>query len=231
MIITTTRPALAFDLDGTLVDSLADLTTALNLSFASRTGNDADACHFEKSVVRSMIGKGARHLVARALTHAQKKIPEDAEIDEMLSAFRDAYSRVYLQQTQPYPGIPELLQDLVDADWRLCVTTNKPAELACGLVESLLPGTFSCVLGPEDAGAHKPSPAILHEAESRLGRPLLGLVGDSVIDLETAASAGIPAIAVLWGLGDADELRGAHVHRASDARELAQIIRSLAPAT
>jgi phosphoglycolate phosphatase len=96
MKMTTTRPALAFDLDGTLVDSLADLTTALNLSFASRMGDLIEDRPFETKVVRSMIGQGAWHLVAKAFTHAHQKTPEDTQIDEMLSAFRDAYSQVYL---------------------------------------------------------------------------------------------------------------------------------------
>lgn len=222
-----TRPALAFDLDGTLVDSLADLTSALNLCFAERAPEKSGSIHFEKSVVRGMIGHGARHLVARALAHTSGNSPKDVQVDDMLVSFRDAYARVFLQETKPFPGIPELLQQLVDTDWTLCVTTNKPAALAQDIVQALLPGFFSCVLGPEDAGAHKPEPAILRVAESRLGVPLLGLVGDSIIDIDTAARAGIPAIAVLWGLGDEGELHGAHVRRASTADELLQLIRSL----
>lgn len=225
--MTKLRPALAFDLDGTLVDSLADLTSALNLSFAARMNSRAAKPFFEMEIVRGMIGRGARHLVATALAHTQSGVPQQAQVDEMLRCFREAYAQVYLQETQPYPGIPTLLAELVREGWSLCVTTNKPSKTARGIVDALLPGIFTCVLGPEDAGAHKPAPAILHAAESRMGLPLLGLVGDSVIDIETAANAGIPAIAVLWGLGDARDLQGAHVKRASDAEELHQLIRSL----
>lgn len=224
-------PALAFDLDGTLVDSLEDLTCALNLSMSDRVDGSGSIRTFSADTVRRMIGRGARHLVTQALAHEQSRAPVAQEIDAALEAFRRAYADVYLQNTRPYAGIPELLDELREAGWRLCVTTNKPAAMARQLIDTLLPGRFDCVLGPEDAGAHKPEPAMLWCAQARLGRPLLGLVGDSIIDVETAARAGIPAIAVLWGLGEDSALHGAHVHRAGDVSALGRAIRTLWPTT
>ena len=195
------RPIVAFDLDGTLIDSVVDLGQALNAALLEQ-----GLLPFDMPSVRGFVGRGARHLVLQALT--ERSSPD--RVDEALAAFQRHYASGLLGATRPFAGIPEALASL-SADATLAVATNKPGAFARALVEALLPGRIAVVLGPDDAGALKPDPKVLHVVGQRLGGPVACFVGDSPIDIETARNAGLPVVAVSWGLSPRAALLGADV--------------------
>ncbi len=180
---------IGFDLDGTLVDSIADIAAALNeaLGVVGLAAHPID-------VVRDFVGDGARVLVDLALqAHGS-----DVDVDLVLKHFRDAYARDPVGLTVPFAGIEDLLAALVDHT--LVVVTNKPGDFARTIVEQLFPDRFAMVVGADDLGCHKPDPWVLKEVAHRLGARVDIFVGDSDNDLAVARAAGAHAVGVLWGL-------------------------------
>jgi len=191
---------LALDLDGTLVDSLDDITAALARSMPAPA--------LPRDEVRRFVGRGARHLVEEVLRF--RNLPcGAADVDDALARFRLAYDDVLCAHTRAYEGILAALDALRELGLVLVVTTNKPSVFAARVVAHCLGDRIDVVLGPEDAGATKPDPAMLVVAAARGGGTLVGLVGDSLVDVETARAAGVPAIGVGWGLGDPGEVEAA----------------------
>ncbi len=197
------RCIVAFDLDGTLVDSVGDIARALNGALA-----ELDLAPVDVDVVRGFVGNGSRMLMQRALHSRTGRAPAPAAVDDALARFRAHYERALVGETRPFEGIPAALAALKDRAL-LAVATNKPAAFARPIVEALMPGVFSLVVGPEDAGgALKPDPAMLRHIERTLEGELAAFVGDSGVDVATAKNAGVPVIGVAWGLRP-DELAGA----------------------
>ncbi len=188
--------AVAFDLDGTLVDSTADLARALSRAVGLALTVDD---------VRPWIGHGARSLVATAI--GARRLEHD--VDDALARFRVAYQDALVVDTRPYPGVVDALRALRSDGLVLTVATNKPGGPAREIVAQLLPGLFTAVLGPDDAGATKPDPALLAACARAAGMPLAAFVGDSDTDVATAARAAVPCVAVTWGLRDRAALAGA----------------------
>jgi phosphoglycolate phosphatase len=186
-----------FDLDGTLVDSRLDIAAAAN---AARARVGLASLPVEK--VAGFVGDGARNLVARTLG------PEHhALFDAALEAFFAFYAEHLVDQTRPYPGIPELLAELPGP---LAVLTNKPGALARTLCDRLgLTERFARIRGDGDVPARKPDPAGALELCAQLGfEPgLARLVGDSKADAGAARAAAIPFCGVTWGFGSEGELR------------------------
>ncbi len=187
------RPAaLVFDLDGTLIDSRRDITTAIN-----RTRTDFGLPPLVLEQVVRMVGEGARVLIERALGD---KIPPE-RLDDALARYLDHYREVCLDQTRPYPGIEEMLAALA-AVYPLALLSNKGEELSRLVLRGLgLDRWFREVLGGDSLPTRKPDPAGLHLLAERLGVPLgeLLLVGDTRIDAETARAAGCAFALVEWG--------------------------------
>lgn len=213
------RPALLFDLDGTLIDSGDDLTAAVNHVL----GQD-DLPALGREQVLRMLGDGAPVLVERAYAHHGAETPPDA-----LTRFRAHYRAHCLDATRPYPGIVELLRRLAP-ERALAVATNKPTAFAERIVEGLGLGRFvGVVVGPEDAGAPKPSPGMLRAALERLGHAPdeAVMIGDSPSDVEAGRRAGAATVAVLWGYRDRDLLEAAGPDRiAATVGELAATLQS-----
>lgn len=206
--------AVVFDLDGTLVDSRHDLAEAVN-----RTRRDLGLPPLALSKVLGMVGRGARELVRRALGGA----PDAELLERALAAFLAHYEPICTDHTRPYPGIPALLAE--EAGRRpLALLTNKPESAARRILERFgWTPRFRHVIGGDTLPARKPSPAGLLEIAARLGLgpDEVGMVGDSRIDLETAAAAGSPFVLVEWGFPSAAEraeITG--VARAADAAAL-----------
>ncbi len=184
---------IVFDLDGTLIDSVGDLATALNETIA---GLSPGARRLALAEVRSFVGEGARRLVARGLLAAG--LASDPE--EAVPLFMARYSHHLLDTTGFYPGIEGLLERL--SDRRLAVLSNKPGRFSREILAGLgAAGRFFRVVGGDDA-PRKPDPSgllgLLREAGVSPEEAVL--VGDSAIDVRTARAASIPAIGVTWGL-------------------------------
>ncbi len=210
-----TAPRIAiFDLDGTLVDSVDDLAASVNHALG-HLGLPARAC----DEIRGFIGEGARMLLVRSLG------PRSDLLEPALAAWRAHYEAHLLDQTRPYPGVPEAL---AGARRALAVLTNKPAPMARRILEGLgLAPLFADVVGGGDAPP-KPDPAGARAILARAGvRPEDAvLIGDSLLDAATARNAGMTFVAVTWGLVPRSELvRAGAVHLVDRAEELAAWLR------
>lgn len=192
--------AVLFDLDGTLVDSLADIGDSMNAVLAE-LGLPTHA----PEVYRVLVGDGARALAQRAL-------PPDAQgrLEDVLARYKAHYDAHPVVKSRPYPGIVSMLDALVARGVPLAVVTNKPHELAVEIVPRLLPSVrFAAVLGQKDGLPHKPDPAGPLSIARELGiDPARALfVGDTDTDMKTAVRAGMVPVGVLWGFRGEAELR------------------------
>jgi phosphoglycolate phosphatase len=180
----------AFDLDGTLVDSAGDLASA-----ASALTVELGGRALTRAQVVAMVGEGAAVLVRRALTAAGL----DPETPGATARFLELYDARMLETTALYPGI-RLVLDALDPLLPLAVVTNKPEGAARRMVDALgLSRYFLEVIGADGAWPRKPDPAGLRSLEIHAGGGPLVLVGDSPIDHQTAERAG--AVFVLAGYG------------------------------
>jgi phosphoglycolate phosphatase len=185
---------IVFDLDGTLVDSRRDLADAANQVLEENGG----APHSEEGIGR-MVGDGAATLVARAFAAAGIPQPPHA-----LSRFLEVYNGRLLHHTRPYAGIPTLIESL-QPKVTLALLTNKPLEPTLAILDAFgWLGVFGArVVGGDGPFARKPDPAglraLVHQAAASSGQTLM--IGDSVVDWETAAAAGTPACIARYGFG------------------------------
>jgi len=190
--------AIAFDLDGTLIDSRQDLATAVN-----RTRAEMGLAPMPVASVVRMVGEGARTLVRRALG---EEVGAEA-FEAAFQAFLGHYWEVCLDATRPYSGLAEVLPRLA-ARLPLAVLTNKPEALSRRILEGLdLGGCFSAVVGGDTLPTRKPDPqGLLHLAEQLGAAPAeVLLVGDSGIDEATARAAGGPFALAEWGFPTPEE--------------------------
>ena len=183
--------AVVYDLDGTLVDSVADIASSTN-EMLLRLGLPVH----EEHVIRGFVGEGAERLIRRALGPAHEDRYAVASVH-----WREIYGRRLLEQTALYDGVAQLLKV---PPHRRAVLTNKPGGFARRILAGLgIAGAFEAVIGG-DEGPRKPDPGNLLGLCKALGaapaRTLL--VGDSVVDLATGKAAGVPVCAVTWGLGE-----------------------------
>ena len=214
-------PTLLLDLDGTLVDTVPDLTAALNRLMAPR-----GLAAFDDRETASMIGDGVAVLVGRALA-ARGLGPDPAAV----AAFASDYGLHAAVDSKPFPGIPAFLTSLRDQGYRLAVCTNKPEAAARSLLEALDLMRFLCAVGGGDSfPVRKPDPAHLHETlRAAGGRPEAALmIGDHANDVVSARGAGVRSVFVTWGYGAAAMGQGADAV-AGTLDELAAAIRRLLP--
>lgn len=195
----------AFDLDGTLVDSRADLAATLNHVLLT-----LGLPPIEPSTMFRYIGQGARALLERAMGIQHRDlVPRGVEL------FMERYAGHLLDATRPYPGIPEALAALSALGVALSVLTNKPVAMSRIVLEGLdLMSYFVAVLGGDSLSARKPDPAGLKHLRTLTGTPQnrMLLVGDSEIDLQTARADGVGFCGVAWGLTP-EALAAAHPER------------------
>jgi len=209
---------IAFDLDGTLIDSSRDLAESVNELLT-----DLGAPPLPHDDITRMIGEGAKVLVRRALAAAG--IPEDPEA---IDRFLEIYDRKLLNHTRPYAGITEVVRT-ARQHARVAVLTNKPLEPSEKVLAGLgMRELFDDVIGSGGPYPRKPDPTALFALMERAGatpeRTLM--VGDSRIDYETARSAATRCCLVTYGFSS-DTLANIPVHdawRASDAAGLAEVI-------
>ena len=191
--------AIIFDLDGTLVDTLADLTDAMNyaLSNAALPTRSMDEC-------RRFVGEGLDKYVARALPEGKEHLHRKVKGD-----FRAYYREHMLDQSRPYDGIGALLAELSRRGMPMSVLSNKPQDSVELMVERLLDRwEFAEVRGERDDSPLKPDPAAATQIADALGidpRQFIFL-GDSKTDMQTAVNAGMHPVGAAWGFRDAEEL-------------------------
>ena len=179
-----------FDLDGTLIDTLGDLTASVNavlsrFSFSSMSTFD----------VRLRIGNGLRKLMERCLPQGT----ENAVIEEAMSVFKAHYAENLLVHARPYDGMAALLARLKSHGVRLAVATNKDEPLARTLIDCFFPDVFDAVCGMLPGRTPKPAPDI---PEAAVGKDKCILfIGDSETDYDTAIQNGYAFLGVAWGYG------------------------------
>ena len=190
-----------FDLDGTLLDTLGDLAASVN--YALRTHGMP-----EHSIddVRRFVGNGVRKLMQRAVPGGET----NPTFEATFATFRQYYMAHSLDTTRPYDGIPETLAALKARGCRLAVVSNKMMAATQELIRHFFPDTIEVAIGEDEAAGirKKPAPDTVFAALRQLGVGKEGsvYVGDSDVDIQTAANAGIPCISVLWGFRDRDFL-------------------------
>jgi phosphoglycolate phosphatase len=209
------RPAaLVFDLDGTLIDSRRDITTAVN-----RMRADLGLPPLALEQVVTMVGEGARLLVERALG---PEYPPD-QVDQALARYLAYYWDLCLDETRPYPGVETMLAELA-RHYPLALLSNKGEKLSRKILDGLdLSGYFREILGGDTLPTRKPDPAGLRLLAGRLKVPVesLLLVGDTWVDAETAKNAGCPFALVEWGFPRPPKLDGMQADlQAATAEEL-----------
>ena len=190
-----------FDLDGTLLDSLCDLHLSINAVLAAH-----DMPTHSLDDVRRFVGNGIRKLVERAVPAGTN----DAQRDAVYEDFCTYYAAHCEDHTGPYAGIPDLLAHLRVAGVRLAVVSNKGDFAVQELVSRQFPDTFDAILGENEAAGirKKPAPDMVEAALERMGAGRDGLVyiGDSEVDVQTAANVGCPCVSCTWGFRGVDEL-------------------------
>ena len=191
--------AAVFDLDGTLLNTLADLADSGNELLASY----GMAPHPEPAF-RYFVGNGSRKLMERILPG---KSPE--QIDEALARYKAIYEKHLTAKTTPYAGIAETLSALKARGVRMAVCTNKHISAAEALIRKCFPAdTFDTFEGDRPGVPRKPDPAHVRIVLEKMGvRPEETVyLGDSGVDMQTAVNAGALPVGVLWGFREKDEL-------------------------
>jgi len=194
--------AVMFDLDGTLIDTLEDLSQATNRVLESRGFQPHDI-----DLYRYFVGDGVKKLIERALPKEQRN---ETVINACVAEFSKDYGRNSMVKTKPYKGIRELLDKLAARDLKLAIFSNKPHNLTVRIVTELLSDwNFSAVLGQRDSVPHKPDPCGALEIAHLLNIPPSDFryVGDSAVDMKTAMAAGMFPVGVLWGFRPMKELQ------------------------
>ncbi len=215
---------IAFDLDGTLIDSRRDLADSANQLIEELGGQP-----LTEEQVGSMVGEGAALLVRRALNASGR-----GERAHALERFLAIYDERLLNHTRIYDGVADVVRGLRGRA-RLAVLTNKPTKPTERILAGLgLRDVFDDVIGGDGPHPRKPDPAGLNAMMASANASPAGtlLVGDSPIDLETAQRAGVSCCLVSYGFGFRRELlerRGPGVRIAATAMELSDAIDALVP--
>lgn len=190
-----------FDLDGTLLDTLADLANAVN--HALRVNSMPERTIEE---VRFMVGNGVRKLMLLAVPNGE----DNPLFEKAFADFRAYYSEHSFDNTKPYDGILPLLAELKGRGVKMAVVSNKMDSATKPLVKSFFGEYIDVAIGEcESEGIkRKPAPDMVFKAIREMGVKAEDCVyiGDSDVDLQTAENAGLPCISVLWGFRDKDFL-------------------------
>lgn len=192
-----------FDLDGTLLNTIADLGIACNHALAAFGFPLHDLDEYPH-----LVGNGVNRLIERALPVGHKDEATVLRLREVFVPYYDTHNCVH---TQPYEGIPQLLQALKQRGYRLAVASNKYQAATARLVEHFFPNTFDVVFGERPNVPRKPDPQIVHDILTRLGTSQqTWYIGDSLVDISTARNAQLPVIACTWGFCPESDLVAAH---------------------
>lgn len=185
-----------FDMDGTLIDSRADLAATVN-----HTRRDLGLAELPEDEVLSHVGRGAKHLLANA-------IPERAnDVEKLWSMFMDRYGEHMLESVQLYPSVRKTLEELSDRGWLLGVNTAKPAFATKAIIEHFGLGRFfkGAIVAGGDCPEMKPSALPLRQCASLMRGHRLSsgdwMVGDNWTDMQCAVNAGVKGAFCTFGFG------------------------------
>ena len=191
-----------FDLDGTLLDTLEDLYNSVNYAlklsgFPARSMDE----------VRLDVGNGIRNLIKRSLPGGTS----GDVFEEMFKLFTQHYAAHCTDLTKTYPGIPELLTELHMHGFQTAVLSNKADFAVQLLIKQFYPDQFDAVMGEREGIPKKPAPEGIFRILSSLGAEQCEAVyvGDSEVDIQTAANAKLPCICVDWGFRSRETLERA----------------------
>lgn len=200
-----TIKGIIFDLDGTLLDTLGDLTTAINA-----TADFYTLPHLTQEQVRNNIGNGFVLTITKSFPGLSS-----SEIPSAVERFKAFYATFFMNETHAYEGINELLDELVKRAIRLSVVSNKVQSFVELLISSRFPQLhFDLVYGENESHLRKPDPQGLLEAckamELEIDEVLM--IGDSKADYESALSIQMPMKAVTWGFSSEEELKALGIY-------------------
>lgn len=187
------KTGILFDLDGTLLSTLEDLTDAVNHTLR------AYRCP-ERTIeeIRTFVGYGAENLIRSALPGKDS----DPPVKEVLAAYQAYYATHSQIKTRPYDGILEALAEIGKA-FPIAIVSNKPDIATKPLCKEYF-GAGIYALGESDSCPRKPAPDMVYQGMNAIGVDTCIYVGDSEVDVQTAKNAGVPCLSVLWGFRDRD---------------------------
>ena len=192
-----------FDLDGTLLDTIADLAESTNHAL-KQLGYPTH----NVETIRTFVGNGINKLLERALP-LQEQTEENVRL--MRSHFVPYYDAHNADLSSPYPGIVHLLEDLQEKGIMIAVASNKYQEATVKLVKHYFPTiNFIEILGQREGINVKPDPSIVFDIlqKANVNKEEVLYVGDSGVDMQTAINAGVDAVGVTWGFRPRTELEG-----------------------
>ena len=211
------KPAILFDLDGTLLDTLQDLTDATNHTLRHFGRAEKTAAQ-----MRYIIGSGAYFQLRTAMDDD----PGDLDMEEIYAFYRAYYDVHATDKTRPYPGVTEALAEL-SKSYAVGIVSNKPHPVVAELAARFFPGIYA--LGEQaQLRPRKPQPQMVQKALADLGADRCVYVGDTEIDVATAQNANAPCLCVLWGFRDKHQLEAVGAkHFCADPADLPSAIHSL----
>ena len=188
-----------FDMDGTILNTLEDLTVSVNYVLSSFGMPERTVDEY-----RLFFGSGIRYAIECA-------VPEGTSsetIDEMLPIFRGHYDKHCLDRTRPYDGILELMRDLKEKGYKMAIVSNKIDSAVKELNDRFFSDYVDVAIGERPGINRKPAPDTVIQAMKELGssRESSVYIGDSEVDYQTAVNSGLPCISVLWGFRDREYL-------------------------
>lgn len=213
------KTGILFDLDGTLLDTLEDLTDSVNhtleaYGYPPRTVEQ----------IRQAVGNGARNLIANSMEGDK----DDATVDRALADYQAYYATHCRIKTKPYDGVLEALE-ILKKRCPVGIVSNKPDAPVKLLCADYFGDTYA--LGERADCPRKPAPDMIYRAMAQLGVDRCIYVGDSDVDVTTAKNAGVPCLSVLWGFRDREQLEAAGGTRFCDhPAKLADTLIEMLPA-
>ena len=212
------KTTVVFDLDGTLLDTLQDLANAVNYALEQQGMPKRTL-----EEVRQFVGNGVRLLMIRAVPDGEN----NPLFEETFALFKEYYGEHCNDTTCLYPGVEEMITSLKAQGYRLAIVSNKADFAVKELQQIYFKGKIEVAIGEKDGIRKKPAPDTVMQALKELGSSSeeAVYVGDSDVDIATAANSGMPCISVTWGFRDVPFLKehGA-THLAASAEELYAIL-------
>ena len=215
----TMKKLVIFDLDGTLLNTIADLAQSTNhaLGVLGYPTHDEASYNF-------MVGNGINKLFERALPEGEKSEENILRVRKEFIPYYDVHNT---DKSRPYPGIPQLLEHLQAQGIKLAVASNKYQSATQRLIAHYFPNIrFAAVFGQREGVNTKPDPTVVYDILriAQVSKNDTLYVGDSAVDMQTAANAGITACGVTWGFRPRTELEALHpAHIADEAGEIAEM--------